>query len=357
MSTIPTEPSNPERQYHVAALHPRRFLFVRVVFRVGLLGLLFGLIVWSAAALWVDGPASRLWAGLLAGGLLFASGALLHCVEPFRNGALAVLGLVAVVMMWWFSISASNDRDWQPSVAQLATATIEGSAVTIHNVRNFEYRSETDFTPHWETRRYDLDQIVGCDLFISYWGPTLIAHTISSWAFADGQHVAISIETRKVVGQDYSALRGFFRQYELYYAVTDERDLIGVRTDYRGEQVYLYRINIPQAAARALFEDYLGEINRIAERPQWYNALTQNCTTTIRHNAEHVTPVARFNWRILVNGHLDEMLYANGRIDTNLPFAELRQLSNITAKAKAAGNSPDFARSIRVGLPMPAFQP
>ena len=270
---------------------------------------------------------------------------------------LAVLGLVAVVMMWWFSIPARNDRDWQPSVARLATATIQDHAVTIHNVRNFEYRSETDFTPHWETRRYDLDQIVGCDLFISYWGPTLIAHTISSWAFSNGQHVAISIETRKVVGQEYSVLRGFFRQYELYYAVTDERDLIGVRTGYRGEQVYLYRINIPQSAARKLFEDYLGEINRIAERPLWYNALTQNCTTTIRYNAKHVTPVARFNWRILANGHLDEMLFTNGRIDTNLPFAELRQLSNITAKAKAAGNSPDFARLIRVGLPTPALQP
>ena len=250
MPPIVTEPSNPERQNHVTAPQTRRFLFIRVVLRAGLLGVLFAMIVWSAAALWIDGPASRPWAVLLTGGFLIASGALLHGVERFRNGVLTVLGLVAVVMMWWFSIQPRNDRDWQPSVARLATATIQDRTVTIHNVRNFEYRSETDFTPRWETRRYDLDQIVGCDLFISYWGPTLVAHTISSWAFSDGQHVAISIETRKVVGQEYSVLHGFFRQYELYYAVTDERDLIGVRTGCRGEQVYLYRINIPQSAAQ-----------------------------------------------------------------------------------------------------------
>ncbi|MEI6085736.1 MAG: DUF4105 domain-containing protein [Verrucomicrobiota bacterium] len=328
-------------------------LILRVGWQIILLAILLGLVVWSAAALWIDGPTSRKLAGVLAVGFIVGSGVVLYSFERFRNGVLAVLGLVAVVMAWWFSIPARNDRNWQPNVAQLATADIQGNAVTIHNVRNFEYHSETNFTPHWETRRYDLDQIVGCDLFMSYWGPTLICHTISSWAFADGQHLAVSIETRKEVGEDYSALLGFFRQYELYYAVADERDVIGVRTDYRGENVYLYRINMPRAAARALLVDYLDQINRLAAHPKWYNALTQNCTTTIRQNAKHVAPVRRFNWRILANGYFDEMLYTNGRIDTNLPFAELRQLSDITAKAKAAGHSPDFSQLIRVGLPMP----
>ncbi len=331
----------------------RPFLLLRIILRVVLLAVFFGLIVWSAAALWIDGPKSRILAGLLAVGFIVAAGALLVFTERFRNGVWAVLSLVVIVMAWWFSIPARNDRNWQPSVAQLTTATIEGNTVTIHNVRNFDYRSDTDFTPHWETRRYNLNQIVGCDLFISYWGSTLIAHTITSWEFADGQHLAVSIETRKEQGETYSPLRGFFRQFELYYAVADERDVIGVRTDYRDERVFLYRIKIPQAATRALFEDYLAEINNLAARPQWYNALTQNCTTTIRHNAKHVTPVRRFNWRILANGHLDEMLYANGRLATSLPFAELRQQSEITAKAKAAAGSPEFSHLIRVGLPVP----
>ena len=117
--------------------------------------------------------------------------------------------------------------------------------VTIQNVRNFKYRSETDYDQRWETRTYNLDQIRGVDLFLSFWGPTQIAHTIVSWEFDDGQHLAISIETRKAKGESYSALRGFFRQYELYYVVADERDLVGLRTNYRGEQVYLYRIRVP----------------------------------------------------------------------------------------------------------------
>src|SRR6202035_2568939 len=112
------------------------------------------------------------------------------------------------------------------------------------------------------------------DMFLSYWGPTLIAHTIASWEFDDGRHLAISIETRKERGETYSALRGFFRQYELVYVVADEHDLIGLRTDYRGEQVYLYRLRVSAVPARALLVDYLQEINRLAEHPQWYNALT-----------------------------------------------------------------------------------
>jgi Domain of unknown function (DUF4105) len=123
-----------------------------------------------------------------------------------------------------------------------------------------------------------------------------IAHTIASWEFDDGQNLAISIETRKEKGESYSALRGFFRQYELYYVVADERDLIGLRTNYRGEQVYLYRIRVPASQARALLVDYLKEVNRLSDHPQWYNALTPNCTTTIRGHAQNVGAGGRLDW-------------------------------------------------------------
>ena len=155
------------------------------------------------------------------------------------------------------------------------------------------------------------------DLFLSFWGPTQIAHTIVSWEFDDGQHLAISIETRKEKGESYSALRGFFRQYELYYVVADERDLVGLRTNYRGEQVYLYRIRVPRSQARALLVDYLDEVNQLADHPQWYNALTQNCTTTIRGHAQNIGAGGRLDWRLLANGHLDQLLYERGQIDTD----------------------------------------
>jgi hypothetical protein len=258
---------------------------------------------------------------------------------------------VVAVALWWMSIPPSNTRDWTPDVARTARASFYGGRVTIQNVRNFNYRSESDYDQRWETRAYDLDRIRGVDLFLSFWGPTQIAHTIVSWDFDDGQHLAVSIETRKEKGESYSALRGFFRQYELYYVVADERDLVGLRTNYRGEQVYLYRIRIPAQQARALLIDYLNEVNRLTNHPQWYNALTQNCTTTIRGHAQNIGASGNLDWRLLANGRLDQLLYERSQIDTSIPFADLRARSNITEKAKAAGYSSDFSLRIRQGLP------
>ena len=213
---------------------------------IGLLG-----IAWGGAALWIDGPATRWLAGLLSVGFVLAGVGTLIAVRPPSRAAFVVAALVGLVALWWNTIPPRNDRDWSPDVAQLPTATIDGDRLTIRNVRNFDYRTETDFTERWETRTYDLNQLRGGDMFFSFWGPTLIAHTIASWDFGDCQHLAISIETRKERGESYSALRGFFRQYELYYVVADERDVIGVRTNQRGEQVFLYRIRLPPGSRSA----------------------------------------------------------------------------------------------------------
>jgi hypothetical protein len=189
------------------------------------------------------------------------------------------------------------------------------------------------------------------DLFLSYWGSPWIAHTIASWEFDDGQHLAISIETRREKHESYSALRGFFRQFELHYVVADEQDVVRLRTNHRGEDVYLYRLAAPPEKARAVLLDYLEEINRLARDPTWYNAATHNCTTTIRHHVQHVAPGNPWNWRILVNGQIDELGYMRGTINTSLPFAELRQRSAITGKAKAAGQDLRFSQRIREDLP------
>ena len=306
---------------------------------------------WGALALWFDGPAERWLAGLLAGGLIVGCVALLALVRPFSRGAFAVLLALAVVVAWWLAIPPRNDRDWSPDVGRLPRATIAGSRLTIENVRNFDYRTETDFTERWETRTYDLDHLRGVDMFLSFWGPTLIAHTIASWEFAEGPPLAISIETRKEKGESYSALRGFFRQYELYYVVADERDVIRLRTNYRGERAYLYRLRMRPERARAVLLDYLKEVNHLAGQPVWYNALTHNCTTTIRHHAQQVGAGRPWDWRILANGRLDELGYERGQIDTSLPFPELKARSEITERAKAADAALDFSTRIREGLP------
>ena len=269
--------------------------------------------------------------------------------------SLSASGLVcAVLLAWWLSLAPSNDRDWQPDVARTPTAEREGGVVTLRDVRHFDYRSETDFAERWETRRYDLDRVEGLDLFVSFWGPTLYAHTILSWQFADAPPLAASIETRKEKGEAYSAVRGFFRQYELVYVLADESDVVRLRTGYRGERVLLYRLATPPQAARALLEQYLAEANALARRPAWYNAFTQNCTTGIWRNVRAIAPDTRFDWRLVANGRLDELLYERGTLDTRLPLAELRARSDVTAQARRCGEGADFSSCIREGLPLPA---
>jgi hypothetical protein len=324
---------------------------VRLIATLMLSVIVVAAVAWAAMAIWFDGPHSRILAAPMAAGLAIVCIILAVAVRPLLRGLVVALFPVIVVGLWWTAIPARNTRDWTPDVARTAHATFDGSRVTIENVRNFKYRSETDYDQRWETRTYDLDRIKGVDLFLSFWGPTEIAHTIVSWDFDDGQHLAISIETRKQKGESYSAIRGFFRQYELYYVVADERDLVGLRTNYRGEQVYLYRVRVPSADARALLVDYLNQVNQLGDHPQWYNALTQNCTTAIRGHAQNIGAGGNLDWRLLANGHLDELLFERGQIDTSLPFADLRSRSNITEKAKAADDSPDFSTRIRQGLP------
>ncbi|MFZ5772152.1 MAG: DUF4105 domain-containing protein [Thermodesulfobacteriota bacterium] len=308
-------------------------------------------VAWAAAALWFDGPRARWAAGALSASFVLVCLALLCRLRPYRRALLAVLLAFAAVLGWWLTIPPGNDRDWQPEVARTATVSLEGNLLTVHNLRNFDYRSETDFTEHWESRAYDLEQLQGVDIFLCFWGPTAIAHTIASWEFGDGSHLAISIETRKEKGESYSAVRGFFRQFEVYYVVADERDVVRLRTNYRGEQVYLYRIRMSPPEARALLLDYVAEINRLARHPRWYNALTHNCTTAIRYHLKHLQRAQQFDWRILANGRVDELMYERGVLSTRLPLAELRRRSDITARAKAAAGDAAFSARIREGMP------
>jgi len=315
------------------------------------ISLILGLaVLWAAAALRFDSPEPRALAGALAGGLILVAVTAAVLVRPWRRAALAVFVPFAAVLAWWLTLAPSNARDWQPDVARLPTATLDGSLLTVRNLRNFAYRGEQAITERWETRTYDLDTLVGFDMFLSFWGPTLYGHTIASWEFADGSHLAVSIETRKEQDEAYSAVLGFFRQYELYYVVADERDLIGLRTNHRGETMYLYRVGGLMGKGRALLLDYVREINAVAERLRWYNALTHNCTTSIWHHTKAVGSGPTLDWRLLANGYLVDLAYERGTVNTNIPLDELKRRSDITALARSAADREDFSRAIREGL-------
>ena len=165
--------------------------------------------------------------------------------------------------------------------------------MTLHNVRNCDYRTETDYTPRWETRTVRLSQLTGIDLAINYWGSPWMAHPIASFQFANAPPLCFFIETRKEIGESYSAIGGFFRQFELIYVVADERDVIRVRTNFRrSEDVYLYHTTTPPEKARERFMDYIAALNQLHAHPRWYNAATTNCTTSIRtQHASRARPV------------------------------------------------------------------
>jgi hypothetical protein len=322
--------------------------------------ILIGTTLWGAFAVYFGDSRSDLFQTAIA--VVFGLCGLLTlvclCFPRWRKRCLSAYAMLfAIILTWWFSISPSNERQWQPDVAKLAYATFEGDNVTVHNIRNFDYRSEFDYRPGYYTKTYDLNQLEGVDLIAVYWMGPSIAHTILSFDFGGNDHLAVSIEARKELGEGYSTIKGFFRQYELIYIVADERDVIRLRTNYRKdppEEVYLYRVQGPLENGRRLFLEYMKKINQLNAKPAFYNTLLDNCTTVIwlntRINPKHLP----FSWKILLSGYVPEYLYESGRLSSRIPFSELQKQAHINNRALAADQSPEFSRLIRTDMGKPA---
>ncbi len=327
----------------------KRCLFRMVAFLCQVLmwlGLFAGSL-WAFGALWFDFPldSQRAWVAVGFGITVILVGGFMRSHWWAKPGiAMAIVG----VMLWWFTLQPRQYRDWVPELALLPYATQVGEEVTLHNVRHLDYRTEEDFTPHYERRLLDLRNLRGMDLFICYWGSRYMAHPILSFDFGCDGRICFSIETRRERGESYSALGGLFRQFELTCIVADERDVIRVRTNYRkGEEVYLYPLKAP--FMRESFLEYLQTVNELHESPRWYHAITDNCTSAIRHQraASARTP---WDWRLLVNGFVDELLYERGSIDRSVQFEELKRRSLINARAMEANGASDFSERIREGF-------
>ena len=316
--------------------------------------LIAGMTAWATLAIYYsDLPGAPLRIGLAAAFMLGTVAAFL----VLRNCRRAMLGFsaaFAVVLLWWTSIEPSNERDWQTEVAVLPYATRDGDLVTLHNIRNFDYRTEQDFAARYDDRTFDLRKLDAVDLIAVYWAGDAIAHIMVSFGFA-GDHVAISIETRKEKGEAYSSIAGFFKQYELIYVVGDERDLIRVRTNYRRpeERAYVYQTRMNPTNARLLFLEYVRRINQLKERPEFYNTLTTNCTTDVWALARALSDQVPLDWRVLLSGYFPEYAYDLGSLDSRQPFAQLKARSLINDEAHAADQHPGFSARIRAGLPRP----
>jgi hypothetical protein len=230
-------------------------------------------------------------------------------------------------------------------------AVINGDRVRLTGVRDFDYRSRNDFTVRYEERDVQLSHLTGLDFYISYFAEGPVGHTFVSFIFDNAPPLSISIETRPEVGEGFAPVASLFKQFELIYVVGSERDLVGVRTIHRLEPVYLYHLNTSADDARRLFLIYLDRINELADKPEFYNLLTNSCTINIIRYANAAGRRGRFEIHHLLNGWIDSYLYHSGRVDTTLSFEELRQRSLINGAAQAADGRSDFSKRIRVDLP------
>ena len=308
------------------------------------------LITWATLAIYYSNlPWAWARLGLAAAFALFAVWALWFSRKRSMSAIAAVLFLC--VVGWWLAIPPSHDRNWRPEVAVMPRATIDGDRVRLTGVRNFDYRSRNDFTVRYEEREVQLSHLKGIDFYVSYFTEGPVGHTFLSFIFDNAPPLTISIETRPEVGEGFAPVASLFKQFELIYVVGSERDIVGVRTNHRGEPTYLYRLNSSADDARRLLLVYLARINQLADHPEFYHLLTNSCTINIIRYANAAGRQGRFDIRHLLNGLIDSYLYHSGRINTDLPFDELRERSLINQAAQAADGAPDFSDRIRASLP------
>lgn len=263
------------------------------------------------------------------------------------GSALAALFL----LVWWVNITPSLHKNWADDVARSSYGLIDNNRVLLSNVRNFTWRSDTDYDVRWEERQVNIDQLNRVDMVLSYWMGPAVAHTLVSFGFEDGQHIVFSVEIRKEQHEKFSALGGFFKMFEMALVIADERDIIRTRSNIRGENVYLYEVDMSPDARRALFLAYIDKANELLETPSFYHTLTANCTTIVYKMISNIVDGLTFNYRLLFSGYLPEYLYDLKVLAPSNSLTELREQAHINERAKSSPDDPSFSEQIRIGIP------
>ncbi len=330
----------------------RRWVAARIVLAsvMTLITIISG--AWATLALWYQLPGGTVGrtAGSVTWVLMVAALAMVAIVRRSWLPLGTYAALYVILLLWWLSIAPSNERVWADDVSRPATGEISGSEVTLHQVRDFTWRSDSDYDAHWESRHYDLDQLTTADAVLSYWGSKAIAHAMISFGFDDGRHVVFSVEIRRQRGQEYSPIGGFFKQFETILIAADEHDIIRVRTNVRGEDDYIYPLRMNQATMQGLFLSYVKAANDLAEKPAFYNTITSNCTTIVYGMAKHLDPALPWDARLLLTGYLPEYLHKIGAVDPQPSVEELTRRGRITERARHSEPKDDFSRVIREGI-------
>lgn len=339
-------------------------------FAKGLIHTLFSLFVilsslWLCLALWIQEPVSWLFSRVLIGiWLAFALSILgiyiSHHFFSRRKDILIYVVAFALSLIWYFSLPALQNRQWAPDVERVLSYEKQGNLVTLHNIRNFDWRSETDFQPHWETRQYNLDHITGVNIITSYWMGPQIAHTLVSFDFKDQRPLVFSIEIRKEKTESFSAIGGFFRKFELSLIASDEKDIVYTRSNVRGEQVYFFPINLPKPEMKALFEEYLQKSDELRADAKWYNTLTSNCTTLVFDMIQAISPrQLPTDYRLIASGYLPNYLYDLKALNQNVSLKDWYQLAHVNPKVTQYQTltSAQYSQLMRQNVPVAESTP
>lgn len=323
---------------------------------IGMLILLLAVLTaWSCLALWFRLPGPEIFR--MAAATVFLLIGIAAIIAQFGSRRLRALTAFMVgfggVVLWWGTIHPFANANWAPDVARQVTGTVQGDMLTLTGVREFGWRGDTDMTQRWTTRSYDLSAITSLDLFMSYWAGPAMAHFILSFGFSDGTHLAWSVEVRRQVGGGFSPIADFFKTNTVVVIAAEERDVVGLRTNIRREDVQLYRLNTPPETQRALLMQFVGDANRLAKSPEFFNSITSNCTTTVFRMMRAMGVDLPLDWRMVVNGYLPEYAYEHGVLDMTLPMSELRARSHVSQKGQQAGLGDGYSQAIRSGVPSP----
>lgn len=323
-----------------------------IVIKILVLLLVLAVAAWGALALQFQLSAG-LGRWLALAGWVAVAGLSLYALSKGKNWLFApqALGFL-VLVVWWSSIAPSNDREWAPDVARMSYGEVNGSVVTLHNVRDFNWRSETDFDEHWISQDYDLQTLKSVDMFLSYWMGPVIAHTLVSFGFEDGRHVVFSVEIRKEKHEAFSAIGGFFKEFELSLIAATEQDIVRTRSNARGEDVYMYSVELAKPAMQALFLSYVEQGQQLQTTPRFYNTLTANCTTIVYDMVSRIVDGIPWDWRVLASGYLAEYVYGLNALAPGHSFQELKQLGYINPRALSQQEEQDFSALIRQDLPL-----
>jgi hypothetical protein len=339
-----SEPAARARPLHWLLAIPSRLLRVAISVVLGLA------IAWASLAIYFAPVGAEAWRiGLALAYAAFAVWAVWFSRSAPARWVLAALYLA--VLVGWSFIKPSHDRDWRKDVSVMPRATIEGDRVHISGVRNFDYRSADDFTVRHDERTVDVSKINGLDFFISYWMPGPIGHTFLSFTFDDAPPLNVSIETRPEVGEGFAPIASMFKQFELIYVVGEERDVVGVRTNFRNENVYVFRLRIPAETARRLFRVYMQRVNQLYDQPEFYHLLSNSCTVNIVRHANLAGRTGPLDFRHYLNGWVDRYFYDARLLNTSIPFPEFRRRSRVDPAVSASEEIEVFARRIRAGVP------